>query len=412
MFYPKIIFIFAEEYFKAMRKLGNILENLYVDDYSNEINWSFFETIPEFAKLADCMQNPKWHSEGTAWQHTKLAMEKLNSELLNDGDEIFFTFDGPEDLLIVRAAVLFHDIGKSITTFIGKDGNWHSYNHEIESEKITRVILWNEDFYIRETICSLVRYHMEPLKIFDSKNWVNRMIEIGTRVPWKFLYYVKMADLLGSVQSGVNTLNQDLMKMELIKTSAMALNIWHDTSSSRDLQQLVKYFNDRTIFPWKVNCDGQMPIAVMMIGLPGSGKNTWIEKYPSIAPDAVQLSRDDIRIELGYCKPGEKYLGTKEEEDKVTEVYDIKLNNAIKEKQNVILNNVHLKKKYREVSVNILRKAGYHIIFVYVEAPTIEDNYSRRDNQIKPVIINNMALSFEWPETGEYDSLIIEKQNR
>lgn len=406
------MFIFAKQNLKAMRKLGHILENLYACEYSKEINWEFFESIPEFAKLAECKQNPKWHSEGTAWQHTKLAMEKLNTELLNNADEIFFTFNSSEDLLIVRAAVLFHDIGKSVTTFIGKDGNWHSYNHEIEGEKIARVILWNEDFYIRETICSLVRYHMEPLRIFDSKNWVNRMIEIGTRVPWKYLYYVKMADLLGSVQNGVSTLNQDLMKMDLIRTSAMALNIWHDTTSSRDLQPLVKYFNDKSIFPWKLDCEGQKPIAVIMIGLPGSGKNTWIEKYSSLAPDAVHLSRDDIRIELGYCKPGEKYLGTKEEEDIVTEVYDKKLNAAIKEKRNVILNNVHLKKKYREISVNLLRKVGYHIEFVYVEAPTLEDNYSRRDNQINSNIINNMALSFEWPETGEYDSLIISKQSR
>ena len=136
-----------------------------------------------------------------------------------------------------------------------------------------------------------------------------------------------------------------------------------------------KYFNDKSIFPWKLDCEGQKPIAVIMIGLPGSGKNTWIEKYSSLAPDAVHLSRDDIRIELGYCKPGEKYLGTKEEEDIVTEVYDKKLNAAIKEKRNVILNNVHLKKKYREISVNLLRKVGYHIEFVYVEAPTLEDNY-------------------------------------
>lgn len=393
-----------------MKNTENILQNLYNSKtYPHTIDWEFMESIPEFAKLGECQQNPKWHNEGTALQHTKLADEKFRTEVLV-GDDVFYELNDDTELLIIRAAIVLHDIGKGVTTSIGKDGNWHSYGHEIEGEKIARVLLWKEDIFVREMICSIVRYHMEPLRIFESKNWLSKMIEIGTRIPWKFLYYVKMADLLGSVQNGINTLNQDLMKMDLIKTSAKALNIWDRTSTRNDLQPLVKYFNDRSIFPWKVDCDGKRPVAVIMIGLPGAGKNTWIENNLNQYPDAVQISRDDIRVELGFCKPGEKYLGTNDEEEKVTEIYNAKLYDAIKNKKNIILNNVHLKKKYRESAVNIIRKAGYFIEYVYVEAPTIEDNYYRRDGQITPERIKIMALSFEWPDTNEYDKLTIAKQ--
>jgi predicted kinase len=396
-----------------MKKKGNILQNLYKGNtYPCTINWEFLETIPEIAQLAECQQNPKWHSEGTALQHTKLAVEKLYTEVFKHADDIFYELDNDDELLIVRAAVVFHDIGKGVTTSIGKDGNWHSYSHEIEGEKIARVLLWNEDIYIREMICSIIRYHMEPLRIFESKNWLYKMFEIGTRVPWKFLYFVKMADLLGSVQENGGTMVEDLMKLNFIKTTAKTLGIWNETHKNNDLHKLVKYFSTRELFPWKMPCEGKQPIAVIMIGLPGAGKNTWIEKHCNQYQEVIQISRDDIRVELGFCQPGEKYLGTDSEEKKVTEVYDEKLQFAINNKYNIILNNVHLKKKYREASVNMLRKAGYYIEYVYIEAPTLEDNYSRRNNQILPNRIKAMALSFEWPDTNEYDKLTIAKQTR
>jgi predicted kinase len=392
-----------------MKKTENILQNLYNGKtYPRTIDWEFMESIPEFAKLGECQQNPKWHSEGTALQHTKLADEKFRTEVLT-GDDVFYELNDDTELLIIRAAIVLHDIGKGVTTSIGKDGNWHSYGHEIEGEKIARVLLWKEDIFVREMICSIIRYHMEPLRIFESKNWLSKMIEIGTRIPWKFLYYVKMADLLGSVQLNGGTMADDLMKMEFIKTTAKTLNIWDKTSQTNELSKLTKHFSSRDFFPWKVP-NNNNTTAVIMIGLPGSGKNTWIENNVSKYPDAVHISRDDIRVDLGFCQPGEKYLGTNDEEEKVTEIYNAKLYDAIKNKKNIILNNVHLKKKYRESAVNIIRKAGYFVEYVYVEAPTIEDNYSRRDGQITPERIEIMALSFEWPDTNEYDKLTIAKQ--
>jgi predicted kinase len=390
-----------------MARKQNILQNLCkTDSFGRSINWDFLNTIPEFAILKKCEQNPKWHSEGNVENHTKLAYTKFISDVLT-WDEYNALTD--IELLFLKAAIVFHDIGKGTTTSLGKDGNWHSYGHEIEGEKIARVLLWNEDINIREVICTLIRYHMEPLRIFDSKHWVQKMIEIGTRIPWKYLYYVKMADLLGSVQENGGTMKEDLLKMGMIKETAQALNIWEKNET---LQPYVKYFYNRDIFPWKVNCDTKQPIAVIMIGLPGAGKNSWIKNNNNLYPNAIQISRDDIRVELGFCQPEEKYLGNDTEEKMVTEVYDKKLCSAISEKNNIILNNVHLKKKYREASVNVLRKAGYYIEYVYIEAPTLDDNYSRRDKQISPLRIKGMALSFEWPETNEYDKLTIVKQTR
>jgi len=385
----------------------NFLQHLYVGkEYSTEINWAFVESIPEIARLKDCPQNPKWHSEGNAWVHTKLSYEKLENDVFSDFNLFYSLTD--DELKIIRAAVILHDIGKGTTTSLGKDGNYHSYGHEVEGEKIARVLLWNEDLYMREMICSLIRYHMEPLRLFESKNWLTRMLEIGARVPLKLLYCVKMADLLGSVQINGGTMSEDIQKLELIKGTAIVFGIWHNATDK--YMDAVKYSHNRGILPWKVK--GEKKCAYIMIGLPGSGKNTWIEDKLSMVDDIANISRDDIRIELGYCEPGEKYLGTDEEERMVTKVYDEKLQHAIDNSKCIVLNNVHLKKKYREASVNQFRTGGFDIFYIYVEAPTLEDNYKRRDGQISPDRIKAMALSFEWPEPSEYDELIMVKQRR
>lgn len=385
---------------------SNFLQHLYKGkEYSTEINWDFIEAIPEIARLKECQQNPKWHSEGDAWAHTKLAYEKLEKEVFTDFN-LWYSLNDIE-IKVIRAAVILHDIGKGVTTSLGKDGNWHSYGHEVEGEKIARVLLWDEDLHLRELICSLIRYHMEPLRLFESKNWLTKLLEISTRVPIKYLYCVKMADLLGSVQINGGTMDEDIMKLELIKETAITLNIWA-LPGTEDHRKIVKYSSNRNILPWKIT--NEKKVAYILIGLPGAGKNTWIEKNLSMVDNLANISRDDIRIELGYCKPGEKYLGTDEEERTVTKVYDEKMAYALQNCKCIVLNNVHLKKKYREISVNQLRSAGFEVIYVYIEAPTLEFNYKRRDGQIKEDRIKAMALSYEWPEPTEYDKLIIEKQ--
>ena len=44
-----------------------------------EYQWDVIENIPEFAQLKNCEQNPRWHSEGSAWNHT-LAVCKATQD--------------------------------------------------------------------------------------------------------------------------------------------------------------------------------------------------------------------------------------------------------------------------------------------------------------------------------------------
>ena len=142
-----------------------------------EFNWTEIEKIPEFKKLKSCKQNPKWHSEGDVWNHIKLVCEAAANICREHHWE---HEEGYAGLLLTSA--LFHDIGKGVTTSQGKDGRWHAYGHEVESEKITRRLLWDEDCMFRESVCSLVRNHMLALQLFESKDPINKIITLSRSV--------------------------------------------------------------------------------------------------------------------------------------------------------------------------------------------------------------------------------------
>ena len=121
------------------------------------------ETNKFFLKLKECEQNPKWHSEGNAFNHTLMVYNAMVEKLKDDT----YYDDYKKDILL--NAALYHDIGKSVTTKWSNEKNsWTSPYHAIEGEKLTRFILWNEDFRWREKVCSLVRNHMKPLNMFEG----------------------------------------------------------------------------------------------------------------------------------------------------------------------------------------------------------------------------------------------------
>lgn len=363
------------------------------------LDWEYIDSIPEFAKLKECQQNPVWHGEGTAYEHTRRCIEALEN-IVGYG-----TSYEPQNR-VLKIAVLFHDIGKGVTTTFTK-GNWHSYGHEIEGEKITRRILWNEYMDDRESVCKLVRWHMDALNIFNSKNLFNSFYRLATHVDKiSDLYKVKLCDILGSDMQNQEIKNLNIKQVEYFSQLGMLLCDSVKTFPIMDAM----YFNGKHCLADKKG----IPTVVMMIGLPGSGKNTYIdEKY---AKDGVKpwviLSRDDIRYELGFCGKDEKVVLSSEKEEIVSEVFNERLVNAVKEKKNVVINNINLKRKYRDGYKELLKTYNVWYEYVYMEAPTLEDNIERRKGQISAQIFEQMIGKFDFPSVEEYQTLHIYKQKK
>lgn len=142
----------------------------------------------------------------------------------------------------------------------------------------------------------------------------------------------------------------------------------------------------------------------MMFGCPGSGKSTWLKNN---LPEIPIVSRDVIRSskELGYCKDGEKFLGTKEQENKVSEIEDRLIDYYCDNKVDFAIDDTNLNPKYRKPLIEKLRKKGAKIILVVVNA-SLEDCKTARNGQIDPNVIEKIHKKIQIPNKDEYDKII------
>lgn len=362
-----------------------------------EYKWDVIDTIPEFAVLKTCEQNPKWHSCGNVWNHLKLVCQAALDYVKNE----FQNYDlANNDIKILLAAALFHDIGKGVTTEF-KKGNWHAYGHEIKGENITRRLLWDENIFDREAICSLVRWHMEPLRIFESKHYVEKIISLSRNVKsLKLLYALKTFDIKGSYPEDARQTKYDLNIIGRLITLTRNLSCYYGG------------VNTMVDIPTKDNFDKKIVIHMMM-GISGAGKSTHVEKiienhkkqYPDI--DIVVVSRDIARVALKYCGMNEKYVGTPEEENMVTAYCHELIRESAKAGKHIIIDDMNLKRKYRDGFKNILKEYYCSYEYHYVECGSFDVNVKRREGQVPKDVLHNMINSIEWPTGDEYDIMYI-----
>jgi predicted kinase len=356
-----------------------------------EYRWDIIENIPEFAILKTCEQNPTWHSEGNSYTHTQLVCQAALDYVERHIHDI-----GQIDIKILLASALFHDIGKGVTTEF-KKGNWHAYGHEMSSEKITRRLLWDEDIHIRETICALVRWHMEPLRIAESSRFMTKMLDLKLNVDFKLLLTLKRFDVLGSKPLDETQTEYDLY---ILKTME---HIYHQMGfqySGKMSPHNAKFLSKEMFKKPEIR-------VYMMMGISGSGKSTKVEDIIKDEEEntTVVVSRDIARVALGYCSSSEKYVGTTEQENTVTAYCNELIRESAEKGKHIIIDNMNLKKKYRDDVKNLLKDYNVKYIYIYVEADSIEKNIERRRGQISAEVIKNMINSIEWPSENEYDFL-------
>ena len=81
--------------------------------------------------------------------------------------------------------------------------------------------------------------------------------------------------------------------------------------------------------------------------------------------------------------------------------------NYCENRESFIVNNTHLKLKYRKQLIDSISKYKPKIIIVYVEAETLDLNLSRRTGPRWECVIKEMLTSMEIPSENEANELII-----
>ena len=157
------------------------------------------------------------------------------------------------------------------------------------------------------------------------------------------------------------------------------------------------------------------PTAIMLVGLPGSGKSTYanqptLEKFRG----ATRISTDDF-IEQYAASVGKTYGEVfKEQIGPATTWMSLQLAEALAQKNDIVWDQTNLTVKSRKPKIEKLKKAGYEVIAIAFE-PTEEELLARQEKRLKetgkfiaPYIIASMRASYERPTTDEGFLLVLD----
>lgn len=346
--------------------------------------WDKIEKIPEFAALKGVLQNFDYHQED-AFEHTKYVTTEMKTYL----DAVHANKKGLYYLIMISAA-LCHDLGKATTTYYDeKDKVYKCRNHGLAGERITRKLFYDTNPIIREIICYMVRYHMNLHFVLDDEKTINDKLIFLSKglVSIHDMLILNKCDSLGSINENqsLKDLKERWKKIEQI---ARDLNIYDTVYSNyKEIDR-----NKFTIY--------------VMLGLPGSGKNYFIDHYKYFKENNLPvISRDDIRTEIGI--PGEKPFGNKEQENKVTEICEERMIEYCKKQQSFIINNTNLRRSFRRDYIELTDEYKPQIVYIFIEPNSLEDNYNRRRGIMSLDVIDRMLDNMEFPHTSECDNLIM-----
>ncbi|HVV87088.1 MAG TPA: AAA family ATPase [Kofleriaceae bacterium] len=261
------------------------------------------EAIVPAAELAATPQDASFHSEGDVWLHTRMALAALAADPA-------YAALAPAARAIVFAAVLLHDVGKPGTTRVEPDGRISSRGHSALGESLTRVALWRAGvpFALREHVCSLVRAHQVPFFAIeraaaDAARLVARQ-SLATCNRW--LAMVAAAD--GRGRRTADPADQ----RRIVDNCALYAELAAEHGAldaprafPDDHTRVVWLADDRGTRSADVPAhDDTVAEAVLLSGLPGAGKSTWL----AARPDLAVVSLDELRDELGV-DPGDHQAG-------------------------------------------------------------------------------------------------------
>jgi predicted kinase len=232
--------------------------------------------------------------------------------------------------------------------------------------------------------------------IFDGgKDIKNKLISMSFYpMSIKEHLFMNIADKKGTVNE---TETDDFIKahFDKIKSEADELGIFEQPYLFKTTAERRLFFNP------KANIDTPKFTMYVMIGLPGSGKNYYIEKFLSTV---LTISRDDIRTKIGI--KGEKPQGNKEQEEYVTQIFNDEVIKCCKEQKDFVINNTNVKRQYRDGYKRLVKQYNPKVVYILMET-NIKTCKERREGLMPMSVIDNMSKNFEYPHPSEYDKILI-----
>jgi predicted kinase len=336
--------------------------------------------------LEGCQQDPIYHAEGDVLIHTKMVCEALISSPnwrqlpLQERSMLF-------------AAALLHDVAKPGFTKIEADGRISSKGHAREGARMVRQILSQFDppvqFSIRETVCAIVQFGSLPIWLLEKPNPQQSVIKVSQVVRCDFLALLAEADVRGRECGD----RQELLdKIELFREFCQENNCLDSPRQFPSAHSRFIYFRKDNGNPDAEMFDDTKCEVVLMSGLPGSGKDYWIEEN---LPDWPVISLDALRLEMD--------VSPQKNQSVVVDTAKQRAKEYLRSGTSFVWNATNTSKQMRQQLIDLFAAYKARIRIVYLEVP-LEEVWRRnrsRTAAVPEAVIHKLADRLDIPDRTE-----------
>ena len=350
--------------------------------------WAALER--QFSCVADMKHVPQHkvhHAEGDVAVHTQMVLDEL--QYVDD-----YMSQSEQDREIIWAAALLHDVEKRSTSIDEGNGNISANGHARRGEYTARTILYRDiptPFHIREQITSLVRFHGLPLWLMEKYEPAKKVHEISLRLNTAYLKLLAEADAKGRICEDLGFL---LDSLELFEMFCKEQGCWGRAKDFATFNARFRYFNTPDSYVDYVPFDDFKCEVIMMSGLPGMGKDHYIQ---SLDKDIPVVSLDTIRRKHKISptdKSGNGWVVQTAKEEART---------YLRKGQNFVWNATNVTQQMRSQLVDLFVSYGAKVKIVYVEKPyELWRNQNRnREFPLPENVLDKLLSKLEIPQLTE-----------
>ncbi len=361
---------------------------------SENKNWSHLEHTFEWVRvMQEVPQDARHHAEGNVAVHTQMVLAALQ-QLPG------FRQLPAADQELLWAAALLHDVEKYSTTVIEPDGRITSAGHARKGEARARQILYRDvpaPFLVREQIAKLVRYHGLPLWIFEKPDPQKALITASLEVNTQLLALLARADALGR-----NCTDQaDLLyRLDCFEELCRENNCWGQPRPFATPQARMEYLFKTGSSPDYVPFEAPQTPVILMSGLPGAGKDTYIQRHYKHLP---VISLDHIRQTMKISPTDKSGNGV------VIQAAKEQARICLREKKSFVWNATNITRQMREQVISLFTTYEAAVTIVYVEVPAAKllQQNRQREEVVPAAAMERLIRKLEVPTITEAHELKI-----
>lgn len=364
--------------------MWTITTNKDWDSLYNQFDWvRDMENVP---------QDLVHHAEGNVAVHTRMVLEALEQ------------LEGYRNLPaqqqeILWAAALLHDVEKRSTTVHEADGSITAKGHSKKGAMTGRAILYTQQpapFAIREQVVQLVRFHGQPIWAIERKDPARTVIEPSLMVDTQLLSLLARADALGRICNDQADL---LYRIDLFEALCQEHDCWGKPKAFQTPNARFHYFHKEESPPDYIPFDEFGATVIMICGLPGAGKDTYVQQHYK---DWPVINLDQIRRENKIAPTDKSGNGT------VVQLAKEQARVYLRKKQHFVWNATNITRQMRAqlVDLFITYKAFVKMVFVEVPYNKLHIQNKSREAAIPAQAVDKLVAKLEVPASWEAHEVI------